>query len=67
MPEGKPTEFDRDVDAVCEALKAAEAGIDRLDFSCTTWQAGRILKGMANHIADLQKLLAKLTGEEAAE
>jgi hypothetical protein len=66
IPPDKSTEFEHDAAKVCEALETAEAGLDRLDFSCTGWAAGRILKDMADHIVGARKLLVKLVAEETA-
>jgi hypothetical protein len=66
MPPDKSTEFEHDAANVREALETAEAGLDRLNFSCTGWATGRILKSMADHIVGARKLFVKLVAEEAA-
>ena len=40
MPEDILAEFACGAAAVQEALQAAEAALDRLDFSCSSWMAG---------------------------
>jgi hypothetical protein len=66
-PAGKPTEFLRDVTSVSAALETAQDGLKRLDFDCTSWMAGRIVKAMIDHLADMRKLLMKLIAAEMAQ
>jgi hypothetical protein len=66
-PADKTTEFWREAASVRAALEEAESELDWLDFDCTSWMAGRILKAMADHLVDTWKLLAKLIAAETAQ
>jgi hypothetical protein len=66
-PAGKPTEFWRDAANVRAALETAQDELERLDWDCVPQVSGRILKAMADHLADARKLLAKLVAAETAQ